>query len=101
MRDPYESLAQAIILQAVKDYRRMRAKHKRHPKNKEAELADQPHKVAGMLLYARTDEEIYPEKEYRMSGNQIVVRTLNLDGDFDMIKNQLNEIAEKFFGKAA
>lgn len=70
-------------------------------KNKEAELAEQPHKVAGMLLYARTDEEIYPEKEYRMSGNQIVVRTLNLDGDFDMIKNQLNEIAEKFFGKAA
>ena len=32
-------------------------------KNKEAELAEQPHKVAGMLLYARTDEEIYPEKE--------------------------------------
>ena len=70
-------------------------------KNKEAELADQPHKVAGMLLYARTDEEIYPEKEYRMSGNQIGVRTLNLDGDFDMIKNQLNEIAEKFFGEVA
>ena len=70
-------------------------------KNKEAELAEQPHKVAGMLLYARTDEEIYPEKEYRMSGNQIGVRTLNLDGDFDMIKNQLNEIAEKFFGEVA
>lgn len=70
-------------------------------KNKEAELAEQPHKVAGMLLYARTDEEVYPEKEYRMSGNQIGVRTLNLDGDFDMIKNQLNEIAEKFFGEAA
>ena len=70
-------------------------------KNKEAELAEQPHKVAGMLLYARTDEEIYPEKEYRMSRNQIGVRTLNLDGDFDMIKNQLNEIAEKFFGEAA
>ncbi len=70
-------------------------------KNKEAELAEQPHKVAGMLLYARTDEEIYPEKEYRMSGNQIGVRTLNLDGDFDMIKNQLNEIAEEFFGEAA
>ena len=69
-------------------------------KNKEAELADQPHKVAGMLLYARTDEEIYPEKEYRMSGNQIGVRTLNLDGDFDMIKTQLDEIVEKFFGEA-
>ncbi len=70
-------------------------------KNKEAELAEQPHLVAGMLLYARTDEEIYPENEYRMSGNQIGVRTLNLDGDFDMIKSQLDEIAEKFFGEAA
>ncbi len=36
-----------------------------------------------------------------MSGNQIGVRTLNLDGDFDMIKSQLDEIAEKFFGEAA
>ena len=70
-------------------------------KNKEAELAEQPHKVAGMLLYARTDEEIYPEKEYKMSGNQIGVSTLNLDSNFDMIKSQLDEIAEKFFGKAA
>ncbi len=69
-------------------------------KNKEAELSEQPHKVAGMLLYARTDEEIYPEKEYRMSGNQIEVKTLNLDGDFDIIKSQLDEIAEKYFGGA-
>ena len=69
-------------------------------RNKEAELSEQPHKVAGMLLYARTDEEIYPEKEYRMSGNQIEVKTLNLDGDFDIIKSQLDEIAEKYFGGA-
>lgn len=67
-------------------------------KNKEAELSGQPHKVAGMLLYARTDEEIYPEKEYQMSGNQIGVRTLNLDGDFNMIRRQLDEIAGRFFG---
>ncbi len=70
-------------------------------KNKEVELAEHPHKVAGLLLYARTDEEIYLEKEYKMSGNQIGVRTLNLDGDFDMIKSQLDEIARKFFGEAA
>ena len=65
-------------------------------KNKEAELAEQPHKVAGILLYARTDEEIYPEKEYKMSGNLIGVRTLNLDGDFGMIKTQLDEIAKRY-----
>lgn len=69
-------------------------------KNKEAEMSLQPHKVAGMLLYAKTDEDIYPEKEYWMSGNQIEVRTLNLDVNFNLIKSQLDEIAEKYFGKA-
>lgn len=38
MTDPYEELAQAIILQAVKDYRMARKKLKYHPKNKEAKL---------------------------------------------------------------
>ena len=70
-------------------------------KNKEVELAEQPHVVSGMLLYARTDEEVYPEKEYQMSGNHIGVRTLNLDGDFESIKKQLDEIADAYFGEAA
>ena len=38
MTDPYEDLAQAIILQAAKDYRAARKKAKYHPKNKEAKL---------------------------------------------------------------
>lgn len=67
-------------------------------KNKEAELADRPHEVSGMLLYAKTDEDIYPENEYWMSGNRIEVRTLNLDGDFSMIKAQLDGIVQKYFG---
>ena len=66
-------------------------------KNKETALAGQPHEVSGMLLYARTDEDVYPEHEYHMSGNRIEVRTLNLDGDFIMIKEQLDGIAEKYF----
>ena len=53
-------------------------------KNKDTELSAVPHEVSGMLLYAKTDEDIYPENEYRMSGNKIEVRTLNLDGDFAM-----------------
>ena len=65
-------------------------------KNKEAELAGQPHEVSGMLLYAKTDEDIYPENEYHMSGNKIAVTTLNLDTDFTKIKIQLNGIAERF-----
>lgn len=70
-------------------------------KNKEAELAGKPHEVSGMLLYARTDEDIYPENEYRMSGNRIEVRTLNLDGDFAMIKEQLDWIADKYLNVKA
>lgn len=70
-------------------------------KNKETELSSVPHEVSGMLLYARTDEDIYPENEYRMSGNRIEVRTLNLDGDFDSIREQLDGIAEKYLGVAA
>ena len=67
-------------------------------KNKEVEMAGKSHEVSGMLLYARTDEDIYPENEYRMSGNRIEVRTLNLDGDFASIKSQLDGIAAKYFG---
>ena len=70
-------------------------------KNKEAELADQPHTVSGMLLYAKTDEDIYPEHEYSMSGNRIAVRTLDLSGYFDFIRAQLDAIVDKYFTKAA
>ena len=38
MTDPYESLANAVILLAVKDYRSARKKRKYHPKNKDAKL---------------------------------------------------------------
>ena len=36
MKDPYENLAIAIILLAVKDYRRALRKHKKRPKYKPA-----------------------------------------------------------------
>ena len=38
MTDPWESLANAIILQAVKDYHEARKKHKKRPKNEDAKL---------------------------------------------------------------
>lgn len=66
-------------------------------KNKEAELSGKPHKISGMLLYAKTDDEIQPDNEYSMSGNKITVRTLDLNCDFTEIKRQLNGIAEKNF----
>lgn len=66
-------------------------------KNKEVELSDKPHIVSGMLLYAKTDEMVFPEHTYQMSGNTISVRTLDLDCDFAKIANQLDEIAEEYF----
>ena len=43
-----------------------------------------------------TDEDIYPNNEYQMSGNRVTVRTLDLNCDFDKIAEQLNDIAQKF-----
>ena len=53
--------------------------------------------VAGMLLYAMTDEEIVPDEDYQMSGNQISVKTLDLGQEFSFIKEQLDRIVTKFF----
>jgi 5-methylcytosine-specific restriction enzyme subunit McrC len=67
-------------------------------KNKDAQFVDQPHKVSGMLLYAQTESEIQPDATFQMSGNQISVRTLDLNRDFCEITHQLNSIAEEHFG---
>ena len=66
-------------------------------KNKEYELRENNHTVSGMILYAKTDEEIYPNNIYQMSGNQITVRTLDLNLPFDEIAWQLNIIAKSHF----
>ena len=68
-------------------------------KNKEAELAGKDHMVSGMLLYAKTDEEIQPDGVYQMSGNQISVRTLDLNRPFEDIRKQLDIIAETHFAR--
>ena len=66
-------------------------------KNKEAELKDKPHEVAGMLLYAQTDNGTQPDYRYKMSGNMISVKTLNLNCDFEDIRRQLNGIVTDYF----
>ena len=66
-------------------------------KNKEAEFGSEPHQVSGMLLYAATDEAIQPDNRYRMSGNQISVKTLDLNRNFSEISAQLNRIVEDHF----
>lgn len=58
---------------------------------------DRTGNVSGMLLYARTDEVMLPHNSYKMGGNRISVDTLNLDCEFDEIRQQLNEIAMQHF----
>ena len=50
--------------------------------------------VDGLLLYAKTDDEIELNQEYVIGGNRICVRTIDLNVDFDEIKRQLDEIVE-------
>lgn len=50
-------------------------------------------KVSGMLLYAKTKEQIQPNQVYSMGGNQIIVKTLDLNRPFSEIVSQLEEIA--------
>lgn len=72
-------------------------------KNKQAvlERAGESVEVSGMLLYAATDEEVQPDVTYRMSGNQIGVRTLDLDRPFEEIRAQLDTIADTITGPSA
>ena len=68
-------------------------------KNKEQEFGEEEHTVSGMLLYARTDEEIQPDCDYLMSGNKISVKTLDLNREFAEIAKQLNNIVTMFFAE--
>mgnify|MGYP000492230080 FL=1 len=67
-------------------------------KNKEAQLSGTGYKVSGMLLYAKTDEELVPDNIYQMSGNQISVKTLDLNHEFSEIEGQLKQIVKDHFG---
>lgn len=66
-------------------------------KNRDYDFGDEEHKVSGMLLYAKTEEEIQPDNVYQMHGNQITVRTLDLNLPFAEIAEQLNTIVESHF----
>lgn len=49
--------------------------------------------VAGMLLYAKTDEDITPDIDIVVGGNGISVKTLDLSKDFLGIRAQLEKVA--------
>ena len=72
-------------------------------KNKQIafERAGERVEVSGMLLYAATDEEVQPDFTYRLSGNQIGARTLDLDRPFEEIRAQLDGIADMLTSPSA
>lgn len=69
-------------------------------KNKEYELRNVSHEVSGMLLYAKTSDNVLKNNTYLMSGNKISVATLDLDCEFTRIKEQLKSIVAQYFDKS-
>ncbi len=55
--------------------------------------------VGGMLLYAKTDEEVTLNQKFTVSGNQFAVKTLDLNVEFSEIEEQLKDIIKVFFNK--
>lgn len=55
--------------------------------------------ISGMLLYAKTDEQIVPDNTYQMSGNQISVKTLDLNCGFDEIRDQLDKLTQILYNR--
>lgn len=48
-------------------------------------------------MYAKTDAVIQPDNVYQMHGNQISVRTLDLNLPFEQVAGQMDRIAESHF----
>ncbi len=54
--------------------------------------------VAGVLLYAKTDEDVTPDCMFNMGGNMIGAKTLDLNKEFSIIASQLDKLAWEYFG---
>lgn len=63
---------------------------------KNKKLEDPAKEVAGMLLYAKTETEIQPDSRYKMSGNNISVKSLDLNKKFNLIAKQLDDILTQY-----
>ena len=58
---------------------------------------DNTGEVAGILLYAKTDEAITPDCEYNIGGNYIAAKSLDLNRDFSEISEQLDKLSWDYF----
>ena len=66
-------------------------------KNEQLALPAGAPPVAGMLLYAKTDEDVVPDARFTLSGNPMAVDTLDLSQPFEGIRAQLDAVVEEFF----
>jgi 5-methylcytosine-specific restriction enzyme subunit McrC len=49
--------------------------------------------ISGMLLYAKTNEEVIPDVKANIMGNNLYVRTLDMTNSFKEIEEQLHDIS--------
>ena len=49
-------------------------------------------KVAGVLLYAKTDEDITPNNDFNIGGNRIILKTLDLNREWHTITEELDNL---------
>lgn len=53
--------------------------------------------VSGLLLYAKTEEDVCPNIDVKIDNNRIITRTLDLNQKFELLSKQLDDIVEMFF----
>ena len=66
-------------------------------KNRSYQFGEKENTVSGMLLYAKTEEEIQPDNVYQMHGSRISVKMLDLNLPFAEIVSQMDRIVETHF----
>ena len=63
-----------------------------------AQVQEPNRKVSGMLLYAKTDEQVLPDLRVSIVGKEYAARTLDLALPFKEIAAQLDDIVTEYFG---
>jgi len=67
-------------------------------KNKASEWKrNDPHRVDGLILYAKTEVDENLDVEYSISGNRIFVKTLNMNDDWENIEIRLKGFVELLY----
>ena len=61
---------------------------------------DNSGEVSGVILYAKTEEDIAPNMEFTHGGNKFRVITLDLNRPFKEICKQLDEILNHWLGES-